>query len=104
MKNFGTALLLAVTAQAEDPTGFRGEGATISKAKVTVYQGWNDLETKLVEKVHNDFSFTDGSTFASASGEIAEAWSCYKDGSSTYACVITSLTEPNTALQTYKLT
>lgn len=55
MKNFGTALLLAVTAQAEDPTGFRADGATISKAKVTVYQGWNDLETKLVDKVHNDF-------------------------------------------------
>jgi len=105
MNKFCSALLLAVTAHAdEDPTGFRAEGASISKAKVTVYQGWNDLETKLVDKVHNDFSFTDGSTFASASGEIAEAWSCYKDGSSTYACVITSLSEPNTATESYKIT
>ncbi len=104
MLTYATAALLAAVSMAEDPTGFAATGAEISVAKGTFYQGWNDLTPKLVDKVHNSFAFTNGSTWASGAGETAEVWSCYKEGSSTYNCVISALSNPNTGIDSYTLT
>jgi hypothetical protein len=104
MKNFAAIALQAAVSFAADPTGFGGTGAEISIAKGTFYQGWNDVSPRIVHKVHNNFEFSTGNTWASSAGEAAEVWSCYRDGSSTYSCVIAAIASPNTGTNTYALT
>ena len=106
MKTFiTTALFGASSAYAAVATGFEADGAFITKAQGNFFIGWTDESaTKLIEKVHNTFTFKDSNTWTGNAGEVAEVFATYKDGANSYVTVVAALTAANTTANTYTLT
>lgn len=103
--SISAALFTASSAFAAEATGFEADGASIDKATGNFFIGWTDESaTKLIEKVHNTFTFKDSNKWSGHADEVAEVFATYKDGTNSYTTVVAALSAADTSANTYTLT